>query len=173
MDDITFEKLNESFSDYDLIYNWCRNKEIYEWFEQRILTTDEIYSKYYNKIHNSKQTLLFIKSKNKPIGLIQYYKTDYLNENELNQCVNVFEFDLFIGEADCLSKGLGKTIADKLNNLLFVEENADAIVLRPFKRNIRAIKCYLKCGFQQIEEYDDVDTIGNPERYIVLVKYKN
>ena len=37
--------------------------------------------------------------------------------------------------------------------------NADAIILRPFKRNVRAIKCYEKCNFKNIYEYIGEDTL--------------
>ena len=54
--------------------------------------------------------------------------------------------------------------------MIYLKYNADAIILRPFKRNIRAIKCYLKCGYNVIDEYNGKDTLNNDEIIIVLLK---
>ena len=43
------------------------------------------------------------------------------------------------------------------------------IVLRPFKRNERAVKCYEKCDFEIVDEYVGSDTLGNKEKMIVLL----
>ena len=48
--------------------------------------------------------------------------------------------------------------------------HANTIILRPFKRNLRAIKCYQKCGYQIIKEYQEKDTVGKEET-IVLLRY--
>ena len=71
-----------------------------------------------------------------------------------------------------------------INNMIIDIENgcneniynnylADCIVLRPFKRNTRAIKCYQKNGFDIIKEYDDFDTIGNKEKIVVIINRKD
>ena len=57
--------------------------------------------------------------------------------------------------------------------MIFSEYLADAILLRPFKRNIIAIKCYEKCDYKIIKEYDGRDTLGNPEVISVLLNTKN
>ena len=56
--------------------------------------------------------------------------------------------------------------------MIYDKYNADAIILRPFKRNIRAIKCYEKCDYKIIKEYDGKDTLGNPEIISVLLNTK-
>ena len=112
MNKISFRKLNDRKVDYLKLYKWCQNKFVYEWFEQRILSFDEICNKYEKKLMQNKQKLFIIKY------------------------------------------------------------NADAIILRPFKRNIRAIKSYEKCGYKIINEYDGKDTLGNPEVITVLLHKK-
>ena len=44
---IPFEDKEEN---YDLLYKWCSHEFVYEWFEQRIISLDEIRSKYKNKL---------------------------------------------------------------------------------------------------------------------------
>ena len=163
---IELVKIDNSNIDYDLLYSWCQDKNIYEWFEQRVLSKEEIVNKYNKKLNNSEQTLLYIDKDINHIGLVQFYKSDYAYKDYKN----IYEYDLFIGDVSSLSKGIGTIVVNKINELLFNEYKADLIVLRPFKRNIRACKCYEKCSFKLIDEYDDVDTLGNKERYCVYIK---
>lgn len=168
---ISFRKLNNDKKEFIKLYKWCQNDFVYEWFEQRKLTLDEIIKKYQNKLEKKKQNLFIITCDNKDIGLVQIYKFEKdINLEELNKYKNIYEFDIFIGEKKYLSKGIGKEITDKINGIIYNIYNADAIILRPFKRNIRAIKCYEKCNFNLIKEYDGVDTLGNKEIISILLK---
>ena len=151
---------------YKLLHKWCSNKNVYEWFEQKVLSYDEIVSKYKHKLDDGKQKLFIIMFNDKAIGLVQIYKYG----NVIKDYKNIYEYDLFIGDSNYLSKGIGTKVVNIVNNLIFNNYLADCIVLRPFKRNERAIKCYLKCGFNIIDEYDGKDTLGNNEKYLVLMK---
>ena len=158
MFNITFRKLEDKKEEYIKLHKWCQNEFVYEWFEQRILSYDEIVNKYKRKLKEKIQELLIIKCNNKDIGLVQIYKYDD----------NTYEYDLFIGEENYLNKGIGTIIVNKVNNYIYDKYKAKSIILRPFKRNIRAIKCYEKCGFKYISEYLGKDTLGNPEVIVVL-----
>ena len=160
MYNITFRSLEDTGKEYKQIHKWCQNKFVYEWFEQRILSYDEIVNKYKNKLKENKQELLIIKCNNIDIGLVQIYKYDD----------NTYEYDLFIGEEEYLNKGIGTIIVNKVNNIIHDKYKTKSIILRPFKRNIRAIKCYEKCGFKYISEYLGKDTLGNPEVIVILKK---
>lgn len=159
--EISLRKLEDNLKDYQLLYEWCQSKSIYEWFEQRPLSLDEIKNKYQKKIKDNKQDCYFIKDKDKEIGYVQIY-----NINDKQK-----EYDIFLKEEYC-SQGYGKEIINYIDELIFQEENIDSIILRPFKRNIRAIKCYQKCGYEIIEEIDDKDTLGNKEIAVILKKEK-
>ena len=171
---ISFRDLKDEEDEYKKIYNWCKNKYVYEWFEQRILSLDEIKNKYQHKLKNKKQKVFIIQYNNKDIGLIQIYKFDNnINRKELDLYKNIYEYDLFIGEEEYLSKGIGTNIIKSINEIIYEHYNADAIILRPLKRNIRAITCYKKCNFKSINEYIDTDTIGNKEIISVLLNIKS
>lgn len=165
---VTFRKLTDTKEDYLKLHRWCSNKNVYEWFEQRILSLDEIESKYKNKLLSNKQELYIINYDDKDIGFVQIYK--YENDIDLKYD-NAYEYDIFIGEEEYLNKGIGKDIVNSINNMIF--KNTDTIILRPFKRNEKAIKCYQKCGFKLIKEYDGIDTLGNKEIISVLVRSKD
>ena len=166
---ITFRKLRDSKEDYIKLYKWCKREFVYEWFEQSILSYDEIVNKYKNKLKNKIQELYIIRSNNKDIGLVQIYKYENDIDLDLYKYKNIYEYDLFIGEEEYLNKGIGKKIINNINEIIYKKYKADSIILRPFKRNIRAIKCYESCGFNKIYEYIDKDTIGKKENILVLI----
>lgn len=170
---ITFRYLENSDYDFKLLYNWCKNEYIYKWFEQRELSFDEIVAKYQKKLNSKKQDLFIIKYDNHEIGFLQIYKF----ENDIDlKCIkknqNIYEFDLFIGEEKYLDKGIGTKIVSVVNNMIYSKYNADAIILRPFERNIRAIRCYEKCGYKIVDQYRGLDTINNPEIFLILLNIK-
>ena len=105
---ITFKKLTDRKVNYLKLFKWCQNKFVYEWFEQRILSYDEIVNKYKNKLTEKKQELLIIKCNDKDIGLVQIYRYDDIT----------YEYDLFIGEEEYLDKGIGAIIVDKINDII-------------------------------------------------------
>jgi len=171
--DVTLRLLKNNNDEFRQLHKWCKNKFVYEWFEQRILSYDEIVKKYRNKLLKNNQKLFIIQYKGKDIGLVQIYKFENdTNLDELNYFKNIYEYDLFIGEVEYLSKGIGTSIVQLINQIIYYEYQADAIILRPFKRNIRAIKCYEKCKFKIIKDYLGKDTLGNHEIISVLLNTK-
>jgi len=171
---ISFKPLKNEESQFAKIHKWCQNKFVYEWFEQRELSFDEICNKYRNKLLSNKQKLFLIRYNNKDIGLVQIYKFEKdIDLKELDKFKTIYEYDLFIGEENYLSKGLGVIIVNLINELIYSKYKADAIILRPFKRNNRAIKCYQKANFKKLSEYVGVDTLDNPEKLVVLLNSKN
>lgn len=167
MKEIELIQFKDEESSYKLMWKWCSLPSIYEWFEQRVLSYNEIFDKYNNKLLDNKQKLFFIKYDKKLIGYVQIYICDDKKYAE----DNTFEYDIFIGEEDYQSKGIGTIIVDFVDNYIFSNYKADCIVLRPFKRNIRAIKCYQKNNYKIVNEYNGTDTLGNKEEYVVLKKY--
>ena len=173
MDKITLVKFSDHEDNYKLMHKWCSQKFIYEWFEQRILSYDEIVNKYKTKLITRKQELFFVSYNEKNIGFVQIYKYEDNKHDKLNKYNNIYEYDIFIGEEEYLSKGIGTEIVNYINKYIYNKYLADCIILRPFKRNIRAIKCYEKNGFDIIDEYDTVDTLDNKEAFVVLINRKD
>ena len=57
---ISIRRFKDNEEDYLKLYKWCQNKDVYEWFEQRKLSLDEIKEKYQKKLQEKKQELLII-----------------------------------------------------------------------------------------------------------------
>ena len=169
MSEIDLIKFTDKKDSYELMYKWCSQEFIYEWFEQRKLSYEEIENKYKNKLLANQQQLFFINYNDNKIGFVQIYKYDDKKNEALIKYDSIYEYDIFIGEPEYLSRGFGEKIVNYVNNYIYENYLCDCIVLRPFKRNERAVKCYEKCGFEIVDEYVGSDTLGNKEKMIVLL----
>ena len=169
MSKIDLIEFTDKKDNYELMYKWCSQEFIYEWFEQIKLSPEDIENKYKNKLLANQQQLFFIDYNNNKIGFVQIYKYDDKKSEALIKCDSMYEYDIFIGESEYLSRGLGSKIVNYINNYIYENYLCDCIVLRPFKRNERAVKCYEKCGFEIVDEYVGSDTLGNKEKMIVLL----
>ena len=155
MSKIDLIEFTDKKDNYELMYKWCSQEFVYEWFEQRKLSLEEIENKYKNKLLANQQHLFFINYNDTKIGFVQIYKYDDQKNDALIKYNSIIEYDIFIGESEYLSRGIGTKIVNYVNNYIYENYLCDCIVLRPFKRNKRAVKCYEKCGFERMYEYID------------------
>ena len=169
---LEFELLKDEKINYELLYKWCSQEEIYKYFEQRPLSYDEIVDKYYPRtLKDTKVVVYIIKYDNKPIGMIQYQKVDD-KKNELYgiNLDNSYEIDLFIGELNLHNKSIGQEVINKMCNYLYSEKNANNIIGSILQENIKSIKCCEKCGFKILKEIEMKDTIGEIQDYYIVKK---
>lgn len=166
MSKIDLIEFTDKKDNYELMYKWCSKEFIYEWFEQRKLSYEEIENKYKNKLLANQQQLFFINYNDNKIGFVQIYKYDDKKSKAFIKYDSIYEYDIFIGESEYLSRGIGAQIVKYVNNYIYENCLCDCIVLRPFKRNKMAVKCYEKCYFEIVDEYVGS---GNKEKMIVLL----
>lgn len=173
-DDVSLRKLCNTEADYRLLEKWYKEEEIYSHFEQRILNYEEIVKKYYPRtLIDAKVPVYVIEYSNKPVGIIQYQKINKENKELYNlEDNNSYEMDVFVGELNLHNKGIGKKSVKLMANYLFKESNADLIVMCPLKENINAIRCYEKVGFKINGEFITEDTIGDAQKYVLMVLSK-
>lgn len=160
MNKIDFQKLDEKSIDYELLHKWSDQPFVIEWFEQRSLSPQEIKEKYDRKLREGKEQLFYIVYEGKRIGYFQYYPdTD----------PDMVEYDVLIGEEDCIDKGIGTEVVKKINGFIFDKTKTKKIMVRPCKRNKRACRCYEKSGFELIRDYSGHDTLGNQDIFSIYI----
>ena len=171
---IEFDLLKDEKINYELLYKWCSQEEIYKYFEQRPLSYDEIVDKYYPRtLKDTKIVVYMIEYDKKLVGMIQYQKVDD-KKNKLYgiNLDNAYEIDLFIGELDLHNKSIGKETIDKMCDYLFNEKKADYIIGSILDENIKSLKCCEKCGFKILKKIRMKDTIGVMQNYYIVIKNK-
>lgn len=146
--------------DYDFVYEVKKNaykKYVEECWGAWV---EEDQRKYFEKfIATVKNNTFIIKDGNKKIGFYNGKVLANGNYEVGNICI-IPEYH---------GKGIGTEIVKYVNNYIYENYICDCIVLRPFKRNERAVKFYEKCGFEIVDEYAESDTLGNKEKMIVLL----
>ena len=59
-DDIYLRDIVDSDEEYKRLYSWCLNPSVYEYFEQRVLSYDEVVNKYKRRVGNEDVKTLII-----------------------------------------------------------------------------------------------------------------
>lgn len=174
-ENIRLRRLENTQNDYQLLEMWCQEKEIYTHFEQRILNYAEIVKKYYPRTRkNTKIPVFIIEYDSTPIGIIQYQRVSLPNQKLYNihddKC---YEVDIFIGNIKLHNKGIGQKSVKLISEFLFKNGNANSVIMCPLKSNEKAINCYKKTGFIIYGELTTKDTIGDVQKYLIMVLNKS
>lgn len=119
---ITFRRLEES--DFPLMYRWRNEDHVKKFFGDEKLSLEGIAAKYLPRIESKVPTTPYIAMlDSKPFGYLQCFNLkDYpVFAGEIGEASG-FSVDLFIGETDCLCKGLSSRMLRQ-----FVFEIASAL----------------------------------------------
>lgn len=144
-------------NDLDLLCEWLDKPHVKEWWDDH-LSHEEIKAKYGQRIGDEVVVPFIIYLNDKPIGFIQYYHATQVGDgwwpNETEGTVGI---DQFIGEEDCINRGLGTQMITAFIQQLFSTQGVKKIITDVDPNNKRAIKCYEKVGFKFVELIDTPD----------------
>ncbi len=145
-------------TDLPLYYEWAEHEWVKNtWFLPQFEPVTAIEEKIGGHPYDCPYLILHDE---RPIGYLQACNLDayhahcpdadsyYRTEPPATWCM-----DLFIGEEDCLGRGLGTEAVRNFIELLF-GKGIPRIVIDPDKENQRAIRCYEKAGFRRTREAD-------------------
>lgn len=166
-DDIYLRDIVDNDEEYKRLYSWCLNPSVYEYFEQRILSYDEVVNKYKRRVGNEDVKTLIIVYKNKEIGLVQYEKMD--DDDRKKFCIlldNVVSIDIFIGDNSFYGLGIGSRVVKYISKYLL--SNFDMVIANAQSNNSNSINMCLKSGFKELRKIDYSDTLGNSTKNILL-----
>ncbi len=123
-----------------------------EFYEGRDVsfTMEEVKMKFFDRDDEVKRCMVVYQGKE--IGYIQYYPItpDTSNLSDYQGLEGVYGLDQFIGESEFWNKGIGPLLVTSMVDYLFSEKKAGRIIMDPMISNVRAIKCYEKCGFRKV-----------------------
>lgn len=124
-------------SDLERMFRWLQQPHVKKWWDDGDDSIEKVEDHYFNVSDNVERYIL-LSEEGDPVGYFQYYSLPN----------NVIGIDQFIGEENCINKGLGTSAVTLFSNLIIDECNPSAIVVDPDPTNTRAIRCYEKAGFK-------------------------
>ncbi len=134
------------------IHKWLSSPEVLKFYEGRdkSFNLEDVKRKFFNRDDEVNRCMVVYQGKE--IGYIQYYpiNTDTSNLSDYQGLKGVYGLDQFIGETEYWNKGIGTLLVTTMVDYLFNKKKASRIVMDPMTTNVRAIKCYEKCGFQKV-----------------------
>ncbi len=129
-------------SDIYLLYKWYNDDELNKlagWSNSKV-TTSKLRYNMSRSFGYDPMNLMIDNEEGTPIGTIQLYD---FNEQDKN-C----KLGIRIGDRAYWSKGYGADAVRTLLEYAFMKIDIYRVTLKVYEYNERAVKCYLKCGFQ-------------------------
>jgi aminoglycoside 6'-N-acetyltransferase len=157
--DLSIRLMREELADYEVMAKWLSDPRVLEFYEGRdqALSLEKIQSEYAPRIRGEEDvTPCLIILQAEAIGYIQFYRLDEESRSSYGLSVDyclesVYGIDQFIGEVSCWNRGLGTRSISLLLRYLFQTKGARKVILDPHVTNLRAIRCYEKCGFRKVK----------------------
>ena len=166
-EDIYLRDIVDNEEEYKGLYNWCLNPSVYKYFEQRILSYDEVVSKYKRRVGNEEVKTLIILYKAREIGLVQYEKMDEEDRERFGILLDeVVSIDIFIGDSSFYGLGIGTRVVKYIGKYLL--SKFDMVIANVQSTNDSSINMCLKSGFKKLREVDYSDTLGNSTKNTLL-----
>jgi RimJ/RimL family protein N-acetyltransferase len=129
-------------NDYFLLYKWYNDKELNKlagWNNSKA-TMDKLRYNMSRSFGYDPMNLMIESKEGTPIGTIQLY--------DFNEQDKSCKLGIRIGDRNYWSKGYGEDAVKTLLEYAFMKIDIYRVTLKVYEYNDRAVRCYLKCGFQ-------------------------
>ncbi|WP_455661385.1 GNAT family N-acetyltransferase [Pradoshia sp.] len=138
--------------DLELLVKWLSDDAVLEFYEGRDNPFDYDKAKKVFIKPDAEETACIVEYMKKPIGYIQFYQLDEETMLEYGYSREIiYGTDQFIGEAEYWNKGIGTLLVKSMTAFLLEKKRAERVIMDPQARNVRAIRCYEKCGFEKVK----------------------
>lgn len=142
--------------DLTLLHKWLNAPHVSRWWSiengKRNPTLEEVRTHWTRRIDKTERVNCYIVLlEMRPIGYIQWYSVRDFPESValVSGSENMAGIDVFIGEANCLYRGLGPVFISKfLKNIVFAVPETKLCMVDPEPVNAAAIQAYKKIGFK-------------------------
>ncbi len=137
-------------NDIPLLSKWLSDPNVLQYYEGRDnpFDNEKVQNVFFSKDPSIQMGIVIYE--NNEIGYIQYYQLDSESKSEYGLSDStelIYGMDQFIGEINHWNRGIGNILVSSMVDYLVNNKHADKVVVDPQTWNIRAIKCYEKCGF--------------------------
>lgn len=152
--EVTFRLLRPT--DIELLHSWLCRPHVSEWWGTA-LSLGEVDAGYLPLIDPESTTRGYIALlEGQPIGYVQSYVVLGSGAGWWEQETDpgARGIDQFLAYAEHLGRGLGSGMICAFLNALFQDPSITKVQTDPSPRNVRAIRAYIRAGFQLQEEVD-------------------
>jgi aminoglycoside 6'-N-acetyltransferase len=146
--------LRDEEADYRLLSRWLTDERLLEWIYGRDnpWPYDRVVTKYRPRVLAEDPVRpCFIVLDSEFVGYIQFHPVADAASYGLEDAVGHWGVDMWIGEPDLWSGGLGTRALRMLLGHIFEAEGATVAVIAPRVENPRAVRCYEKAGFRCVK----------------------
>ena len=157
---VALRRMRDQQEDYRSMATWLSDERVLEYYDGRdnAHTIGDVMEKYGPRAKGKDIVVpCIIALDGESIGYLQYYPLDQHTLVEYNLESNglAYGVDLFIGEPDLWSKGIGTAALNEAVKYLFDALGAITVTIDPRTSNHRAIRSYEKCGFRKFKILPD------------------
>lgn len=140
-----------SENDITVLHKWLNDPQVLEFYEGRDkrFRLEQLRAKY---LARTSVTRCIVRDAGIPVAYIQFYPIAEAERSEYgyDAGIRVYGMDQFIGDPRSWGKGLGPQIIRLVVDFL-IRSGAEVVTMDPRVSNLRAIRAYEKCGFQQVK----------------------
>ena len=142
--------------DNKYLAKWLSDPSVLEYYEGRDnpFDLDKVNRVFYPP-NDKEEVKGIVEYSNRAIGYIQFYPLDSEAKKLYGYSTYskelIYGTDQFIGEVAYWNKGIGEMLVSSMIHFLIENQKADRVVMDPQTRNVRAIKCYEKCGLKKVK----------------------
>jgi RimJ/RimL family protein N-acetyltransferase len=150
--DMSFRPL--TLNDLPILCDWVNRPHVAEWWDSPN-TLDDIRDEYLPVISGTSSTKAYIVYLGQePAGFIQSYTVMGSGEGwwEDEQDPGARGIDQFLADSERLNQGLGTAMIRRFLAQLFSDPRVTKVQTDPAPTNSRAIRCYIKAGFEAVGE---------------------
>lgn len=137
-----------------MLKTWAKAAHVREWWPD----VEESIAKFLTGEDDGESLPFVALVDGRPVSFVQVWRptsgADYPWQASLTP--DARGFDLFIGDASDLGRGLGTAIVETMARKLLAD-GASRVVIDPDPANLRAVRCYTKAGFVPVGLVHDCD----------------
>ena len=140
--------------EYGQLSRWMTDERVLEWVYGRDdpYPVDRVRTKFGPRVRGQDGVRpCFMLLTGRPVGYLQYYPVTEPEDYELENAGGTWGLDLWIGEPELWSQGIGTATLRLVLGYLFEHEGAANVVIDPRVENVRAVRCYEKAGFAKVK----------------------
>jgi len=153
--DVAVRPMRDQSEEYQILARWLTDDRVLEWIYGRDnpYPLERVLAKYRSRVlRETDVRVCLIEHGGTTVGFIQYFPVREISDVEsygLTEGAGVWGLDMWIGEPELWSQGIGSKALRLVIDYLFARDDAVKLVIDPRIDNPRAVRAYEKAGFHR------------------------